>query len=114
MDHSALIVLVSVLATLAFAGALGGTALLVGAYMSQRERLAATVHERDAYKERLAAAALDLAKLRQLRGNKLYNRALGDLGFAAKQAVIHLRALEAEAASELAVVLKLLETAPKE
>ena len=113
MDSNSLVVLVSVLGTLAAVSALGGTALLVGAYVNQRARLIAADARLAEQAKALAAADEELKKFRRARRNKLYQGAMEEYGFAARQSIIRLRALRAEIDSEFLVMEKMLDLAPK-
>lgn len=117
MDSSGLIAAVSVLATLAAVGALGGSALVAAAYVNERaKRQAAELRAEDAEDDWAEASAENVtlkAKVKHLqfvRGNKLYSRAEQDLGFAANQSVIRLRVLKAEMEEKLTEIEKILDT----
>jgi|SRR5690242_1664999 len=116
MDSFGLIALLSVLATLAAVAALGGTALLVGAYASQRAKLQASEQRAETLSDALSEAENDLAvaeselkKFKRARRNKLYQGSMEQYGFAAQQTIIRLRALRAEFDQECNVMEKMLD-----
>ena len=108
MDSPGLVAVVSVLATLAAVAALGGTALLVGAYVSLRGKLQAAENHVQELSDALAEALDELKNHRRARRNKLYQGAVEEYGFAARQSIIRLRALRAEIDSEFDVMEKML------
>lgn len=114
MDSSGFVAVLSVLATLAAVASLGGTALLVGAYVGQRGKLQAAEGQARELAKQLTEALEELKKFRRARRNKLYQGSMEEYGFAARQSVIRLRALRAEIESEFAVMEKMLDLSPKD
>jgi len=87
---------------------------VAGAYLherSLRHHLQALVREQGT---KLADLSQEVANIRLASGNKLYSRALRDVGFAAKQSMLRVRAARAHLVEELDTIDKLLDLAPKE
>lgn len=75
--------------------------------MGQRARLQAA-------EQRNVQLESELADLKRYSRNKLFRGAMGDFGFAARQSIVRLRAMQAEFDSEVAVITKMLNLTPKE
>lgn len=98
-------------------GAVAGALFILLAWLAAAERgrrvalaarLAAIEQERTDTAGRVAALEQELANLDRVRKNKLYRESLEDVGFAASQAALHVHALRAHLAEELALVETIL------
>lgn len=116
MDSNSLVVLASVLGTLTALGALGGTALVAGAYISERgKRQSAEAQLDTAQRQNVADNSViktlnkEIKHLRFVRGNKLYSRAMQDIDFAMNQSTIRLRVLKADVEHQLTEIENILD-----
>lgn len=92
---------------------IGGAALCAGLFV--RERLGRLAAERRVAEAETHAAQLndELRNYRRARNNKLYRHALEDVGFAATQALLRVKAERQRLNDEWTVIEQLLETGKK-
>lgn len=121
MDSNSLVVLVlvlvSVLGTLTALGALGGTALVAGAYVHERarrqsaeEKLDMALRQNVADNSAMKTMKAEIKRLTFIRGNKLLSRAMQDVDFAMNQSAIRLRVVKADMLKQLTEIEKILDS----